>query len=173
MEPIDNIKQYKLYVDAIPMSGTPGSWKFVYKDGTQNHGVPEFDFYLPFFLKKTYEIYEYVDVDKEDKIGKIQRQEINPFFIEFGFFDDIQRNRVNRGVDLTSAMLNFIRLRRPDVASLNTNELRKWYDDIGINEFPWNEGTPQETTPDDIDEVNFVSGHIVSKAEFFNIDINK
>jgi len=173
MEPIDNIKQYKLYVDAIPMSGTSDDWRFVYKDGSQDHGVPEFDFHLPIFLKKTYDIYEYVNVDKEEEIVKIERQEVNPFFIEFGFFDDIERNRVNNGSELTLAMINFIKLRREDVSLLSENEIRKWYDEVGINEFPWNEGTPLETTADDIDEVNFVSSHIVSKAKFFKIDINK
>ena len=173
MEKIDNIQQYEIYVDAIPMSGAPGSWNFAYNNGTKNHGVPEFDFYLPVFLEKTYEIYEYTDVQKDDTIEKIQRQEFNPFFIEFGFFDSIQRNRVNKGSELTTAMLNFIRLRRTDVATLSDNDLRDWYDDIGKNEFPWNKGTLQETTPDDIDEVNFVSGHIVSKAEYFRIDVQK
>jgi len=173
MEKIDNIQQYKLYVDTIPMSGVPGAWSFVYKDGSKNNGVPEFDFYFPLFLTKTYEIYEYVDVQKETEIIPIQRQEFNPYFIEFGFFDDVKRNRVNRGGELTSAMLNFIRLRRQDVAILNNNDLRKWYDEVGVNEFPWNEGTKQEVTEDDIDEVNFVAGHLVSKAKYFKIDVNK
>jgi len=173
MDKIDNIQQYEIYVDTIPMSGVPGAWNFVYKDGSQSNGVPEFDFQIPLFLKKTYEIHEYVDVEKETEIKPIQRQGFNPYFIEFGFFDEVKRNRVNRGLELTSAMLNFIRIKRPDVAQLNGNDLRKWYDEVGVNEFPWNEGTPNEVTEDDIDEVNFVAGHLVSKAKYFNIDVNK
>jgi len=69
-------------------------------------------------------------------------------------------------------MLNFIRLRRPDVNTLTNNELKKWFDEIGKNEFPWNKGTATETTINDIDRVGFVAGHIISKSKFFNIDIN-
>jgi len=172
MDKIDNIEKYEIYVDAIPVSGVTDYWDFFHNDGSKSK-FPEYDFYLPVMLKRTYEVYEYVDVEKEDKIEKIVRQEINPYFIEFGFFDSIKRNRVNHGGELTTAMLNFIRLRRPDVATLSTNELRKWFDDIGINELPWNKGTTQETTIDDIDEITFVAGHIVSNAKFFGIDVNK
>lgn len=170
MEKIDNIPQFKIYVDAQKIA--PGSWNFFYRNGDRGY-VPEFDFFVPIFLKKTYEIHEYVQVDKEDTILPIERQEFNPFFIEFGFFDSIERNKVNKGGNLTSAMLNFIRLRRPDVANLNDSALRKWFDEVGINEFPWNKGTSTETTIDDIDEVSFVAGHIVSKAKQFRIDVNK
>ncbi|MEK6829312.1 MAG: hypothetical protein AABY15_04230 [Nanoarchaeota archaeon] len=170
MENIDNIQQYEIYVDVEKVA--PGCWDFIYDNGSRKR-FPEYDFYLPLFLTKTYELYEYVQVNKEEEIIPIQRQEFNPYFIEFGFFDTIERNRVNKGGELTAAMLNFIRLRRPDVATLNDNELRNWFDDIGINEFPWNKGTTQETSIDDIDKVSFVAGHIVSKANYFKIDVNK
>lgn len=170
MEKIDNIQQHKIYVEAVLVA--PDCWEFVHNDRT-TQSKPEFDFNVPVFLKRTYEVYEYVDVAKEDTIEKIERQEFNPFFIEFGFFDTIERNKVNNGEDLTLAMLNFIRSRRQDVASLNNNDLKKWYDDIGKNEFPWNKGTSTETTVNDIDEVSFVAGDIVSKAKFFGIDINR
>lgn len=170
MEKIDNIPQYQIYVDVEKVA--PGCWDFIYDDGSRKR-FPEFDFYLPLFLTKTYELHEYVQVNKDDRIQVIERQEFNPFFIEFGFFDSIERNKVNHGSELTSAMLDFIRLRREDVAALNDNDLRTWFDEIGINEFPWNKGTSNETTIDDIDEVSFVAGHIISKAKQFNIDINK
>jgi len=172
MDKIDNIQQYKIYVDAIPVSATTDSWDFVYDDrSTQT--IPEYDFHIPIFLRRTYEVYEYVDVAKEDDIVLIERQEFNPYFIEFGFFDTIDRNRINNGGELTSAMLNFVRIRRPDVANLNNNELKSWFDDIGKNEFPWNKGAANETTANDIDRVTFVAGHIISKANQFGIDINK
>ena len=172
MESIDNIQQYNFYVDTIPVPGIPNCWEFVHKDGTKKL-FPEFDFYIPLKLQKTYEVWEYVQVDKEKEILPIIRQEVNPFYIEFGFFEDIERNRVNRGVELTVAMINFIRVRRPDISSLTNNQIKEWFDDIGINEFPWNKGTAEETTADDIDEVSFVAGHIVSKAKFLGIDIHK
>jgi hypothetical protein len=170
MKEIDNIPQYQIYVDATLVA--PGCWDFTYDNGLTGR-IPEYDFYLPVFLTRTYDLYEYVQVNKDERIQKIERQEFNPFFLEFGFFDSINRNRVNHGGELTSAMLNFIRLRRPDVATLNDNELRQWFDNIGVNEFPWNKGTAQETTLNDIDEVSFVAGHIISKAKQFNIDINR
>jgi len=171
MDKIDNIQQYKIYVDAMPSTATTGVWEFLYDDDT-TQTIPEFDFHIPVFLKRTYEVYEYVDIEKESDILPIQRQEFNPYFIEFGFFDTIERNRVNNGGELTLAMLNFIRVRRPDVANLNNNGLKKWFDDIGKNEFPWNKGSVTETTINDIDRVSFAASHIISKAKFFGIDIN-
>jgi hypothetical protein len=170
MEKIDSIQQYKIYVEAVRIA--PDCWNFVQSDRSEKRH-PEFDFHVPIFLKRTYEAYEYVDVAKEDNIEKIQRQEFNPYFIEFAFFDTIERNKVNNGIDLTLAMLNFIKSRRADVVNLDNNELKKWYDDIGKNEFPWNKGTSTETNVNDIDEVSFVATNIVSKAKFFGIDINK
>ncbi len=169
MDKIDNIQQHKIYVEAIEVA--PGCWDFV-KDDRSTSRFPEFDFHVPIFLKRTYEVHEYVETSKEEEILPIERQEFNPYFIEFGFFDTIDRNRVNNGNELTVAMLNFIRLRRSDVENLSDNQLRKWFDDIGKNEFPWNKGTALETTINDIDRVSFVAGHIVSKANRFNIDIN-
>lgn len=170
MDKIDNIQQHKIYVEAIEVA--PDCWDFVQTDRSTNR-FPEFDFHIPVYLKRTYELHEYVQVDKEDDIIPIERQEFNPHFIEFGFFDTIERNRVNNGGELTVAMLNFIRLRRPDIAGLNDNEIKKWFDDIGKNEFPWNKGTALETTINDIDRVSFVASHIISKANYFNIDINR
>lgn len=170
MENIDNIPQYKIFVETERASGD--TLYFIYKDRTKSL-VPEFDFFLPLFLTRTYEIYEYVQVNKDETIIPIERQEVNPFFIEFGFFDSIERNKVNKGGNLTSVMIDFIRERRPDVTNLSDSNVRKWFDEIGINEFPWNKGTPTETTLDDIDKVSFVAGHIVSKANNYQIDVNK
>ena len=170
MDRIDNIQQYKIYVDAI--EADPGQWLFLQED--RSLGLqPDKDFYLPVFLRRTYEVYEYVDISKEKDIIPIERQEFNPYFIEFGFFDTIERNRVNNGGELTVAMFNFIRIRRPDLPFMSDNDLKKWFDEIGKNEFPWNKGSATETTINDIDEVSFVAGHIISKAKQFKVDINK
>ena len=172
MEKIDNIQHYKIYVEAVPVSGTTNTWDFV-NDNRELQSSPERDFHIPLFLRRTYEIHEYVDVAKEDKIVPIERQEFNPYFVEFGFFDTIDRNKVNNGGELTSAMVNLIRIRRPETGNLSSNDLKRWYDDIGKNEFEWNKGTSSATTVNDIDEVTFVAGHIVSKAKQFKIDINR
>lgn len=170
MTEIENINKYEIYVDA--QLAEPGCWEFFHSDGNK-YGFPELDFYVPVFLTRTYEIYEYVQIDKESEIIPIERQEFNPFFIEFGFFDTINRNKVNNSSQLTTNMLSFIRVRRPDISYLNDSDLRKWFDEIGINELPWNKETSLETTINDIDEVSYIPSHIISKAKYFNIDINK
>ena len=170
MEKIDNIQQYKIYVDA--KKTTSGRWEFLHKNKTY-HGFPEFDFYIPFFLKRTNEIFEYVQINKDDEITKIVRQEINPFFIELSFFDGIKQNKIIFGSDLTNNMIDYIRKVRLDIADFSNSEVIFWFDQIGVNEFPWNKNTLLETTLDDIDKIDLVSNHIISKADYFDIDINK
>lgn len=172
MDKIDNIQQYVIYADAIPVPDVPGCWQFLHDNG-KRFFFPEFDLHLPIFLKRSYEVHEYVQIDKEEEVMPIQRQEVNPFFIEFGFFNTIEKNKVNHGSELTNAMLNFIRLRRPDISTMTDNQIKTWFDEIGINEFPWNKGTPEETTLDDIDEASYLVSDIVSKAKFVGIDIYK
>lgn len=67
-----------------------------------------FDYFLPIMISRTSEVYEYVDVKKDEKTIKIDRQEINPYFIELGIFDDLSRIKSNVGSDLTYKMMNFI-----------------------------------------------------------------
>ena len=171
MDKIDNIQQYSIYVDAVEIA--PGCWEFLHKKNRESYRFPEYDFHVPVFLKRTNEIFEYVQIDKEDKIEKIIRQEINPFFIELSFFDGIKQNKVRYGSDLTNNMIDYIRGVRAEVAEASNAEVVLWFDQIGINEFPWNPGTLTETTLDDIDKVDLVTNHIVSKANYFKIDINK
>jgi hypothetical protein len=170
MDRIDNIQQYEIYVDAVEV--VPGCWDFLHKD-KKYYRFPEFDFHLPIFLTRTNEVFEYVQIDRDDTIEVITRQEINPFFIELSFFDGITQNKVRYGSDLTNDMIDFIRSVRGEVAEANNAEVVLWFDQIGINEFPWNKGTPSEVTLDDIDKVNVISTHIISKANYFDIDINK
>lgn len=171
MEPIDNIQQLKIYVEAELVS--PGCWQFVWTDRDKKEFVPEFDFQIPVLLTRTNEVYEYVQIDKDDEIEPIIRQEINPYFHELSFFDSIEQNKVLRGSDLTTPMINKIRDVRPETAEFSNSEVRDWFDQIGINEFPWNKGTSTETTLDDLDVLTLSSDHIISKANYFNIDINK
>lgn len=170
MDRINNIPSFKIYVDVIPVSD--GEYVFISKD-KQEINYPEFDFHLPVFLTRSTELFNYVQIDREEKIMPIPRQEFNPYFIEFGFFDTIQRNKVNYGRELTSSMIGFIKNRRSDIDHFSDREVRVWFDEVGINEFPWNKGTSSETNIDDIDEFSFVAENIVSKAKYLNIDINK
>lgn len=171
MELIDNIQQYKLYVDAIKPSG---STEFLfYKNSGSLSTQPEFDFWLPLFLTRTYQVYEYVDISKEEEIAVIERQEINPFFIELSFFDTIKKHKVLVGSDLSIDMIQFIRDSRVETANFSNQKVIEWFDNIGVNELPWFKGTDREVTADDIDRISFVNTHTVSKANYYNIDINK
>jgi len=171
MEKIDNIQKYSIYTDANKISGD--TWEFLHKSDMKQHGFPEHDFHLPIFLTRTNEVFEYVQIDKSDKIEKIERQEVNPFFMELSFFDGINKNKVLKGSDLTNDMINFIREIRIEVANASNSEIVVWFDQIGINEFPWNKGTSSEVTLSDIDRISLNASHIISKANYFNIDINK
>lgn len=170
MNEANYIQQYKICVDSVKVA--PDCWEFLHQDKNY-YGLPEFDFILPVFLTRTNEIFEYVQINKEEEIKPIIRQEINPFFMELSFFNGITQNKVRYGSDLTNDMIDYIRSVRADIAELSNSDVIFWFDQIGINEFPWNKGTLIEVTLDDIDKVNIISSHIISKANYFNIDINK
>ena len=170
MEKIDNIQQFTIYTDAYLIA--PGCWEFVHKDKTA-HRFPEFDFFLPIFLTRTNEIFEFVQINKDDTIQVIERQEVNPFFIELSFFDSIEQHKVLRGSDLTIPMIQYIQSVRPDLTGFSNQQVVEWFDQIGINELPWFKGTNNEVTADDIDKISLLPNHTISKADYFNIDINK
>lgn len=171
MEKVSNIQKYNIYADAIKVG--QDDWDFFHESDKEFHGLPEHDIYLPVFLTRTNEIFEYVQIDKNDKIEKITRQEVNPFFIELSFFDTINKNKIIKGSDLTNNMIDFIRQSRPEVHNATNSEVILWFDQVGVNEFPWNKGADNEVTADDIDKIELNVGHIISKANHFNIDINK
>ena len=133
---------------------------------------PDYDFYIDVHLEKTYDIYEYVDTSKDERIQPIKRQEVNPYFINYGFFDTIERNHVNDGNGLTLDMIDFIRSVRLDVQNFSNEQVRQWYTNIGRFEFPWNEGTANEVNIEDVDRSGVDVSNIVSKANAFDIDIN-
>lgn len=170
MEQIDHIQQFTIYVDATLVA--PGCWSFLHDD-RKPRLFPEYDFYIPVLLKRTNEIYEYVQINKDDEIKTIERQEINPFFIELSFFDSIEQNKVLYGSDLTIDMINFIRTVREETVEMSNSEVIDWFDQIGVNELPWFKGTNSEVSADDLDKINLLPNHIISKADYFNIDINK
>jgi len=66
-------------------------------------------FYIDVLLTKTFEIIDYVDTKKNEKIYTIERQQINPYYINFGFFNTTNRIKANKGKDLNSDMINYLR----------------------------------------------------------------
>lgn len=171
---IDNTDKFKIYVNTSPDSGRTSGYGFVW-EGTNNRHLesyPQSDFFVPIFITKTESLYEYVDTTHDDTIFVMERQEFNPFFIEFGFFNTIKRNKVNNSDGLTLIMLNYIRAVKTDVSTYSDADLRVWFDTIGRYELPWNPGQSNETTLDTLDRISLISQNIISKAKFYNIDIN-
>lgn len=172
MDNSDNLEYYKIYVDAVAVSGETNSWNFIADNG-DILGLPEHDFWLPVMLSRSYDLYEYVEVFKDDKIEVINRQEINPYFIELSFFNNITKITVLKGIDLNSAMITYIKSKRSEVSLFTNQQVKDWFDQIGVHELPWNKGTVDEVTFDSIDNITVSSSHIISKANYFKIDINK
>jgi len=67
------------------------------------------DYYVDIFLTKTNEVFEYVDVKRDEKIFKIERQLINPYFIDYDFFDTVNRISTNKGSELNNEMIKYLR----------------------------------------------------------------
>lgn len=194
----ESVKKYKIYANFVPVtggsinnatssSGQTISYQIKHSDGNV-YSFPESDFFINVSLFKNVYINDYVSIDKQENIRSIQRQRINPFFIEYSFFDSIKRNKINSGNDLTQEHVNFIRDRRPDInSSFPPNQtfnyrgqmidgderIKRWFDLSGKNELPWNEGTENEVTINDLDKVVTNITNIVSKADYFNININR
>jgi hypothetical protein len=169
----NDILKYSLFLDVrLNSAFTSGYGIYQPSTGTLNV-IPESDFYINVPLFQTSEIIEYVDIDIDRNIEQIPRQEINPYYLEYMFFDGIVRNKINNGSELSSIQLNYIRSVRFDVSFLNDQQLREWFDATGKNELPWTNILGQRITIYDIEKAQLNLINIVGKAEFLNIAINR
>lgn len=170
----ENTQKFTLFVKTSPDSGSTLGYGFVHEGADrQIFDLPQNDFFIPLFITKTEDYYEYVDVTHDDTIFIMERQIFNPYFIEFQFFDGIVRNKVNNGEDLTTTIINYIRFVRSDIATYTNQEVRDWFDIIGKYELPWNKGTAFETDLDKLDTIGVLMQDIISKAKLLEITINK
>lgn len=165
------INRYELFAQTAPYSAYTFGYGFVHSD-REIKPWSEFDLVLPVFLKKTYDFTEYVDVKKDEEIIPISRQEINPFFIELSFFDDVERVGLQNGYQLTNSMVEFIKTRRSDLTGMSNQEIRAWFNDYGFYELPWNKGQSNETTLIEIENQGILLDTITGRAKIFNININ-
>jgi hypothetical protein len=161
----------------------PSGYGFVQKDKTIGPNPPN-DFYLPIFLTKIYDYCTYVDIKADDTPFVIERQNINPFYIEVDFFTTVNRNGLRTGAQLTTNMIAYIKSRNmsgetgaplssyPNTISGN-QAIRDWFENIGYWELPWDKGGSFETTLDDIEKVSYLLDTIRGKARILNIDIQK
>lgn len=166
-----DINKYELYAQTTPLSSNTLGYGFVHTDRNVYSNV-EFDLFLPVFLKKTYDYYEYIDIKKDDTIIPLNRQEVNPYFIELSFFDNVNSVGLKNGYQLTNSMVAFIRTRRSDLSSMNDQEVRAWFDSYGIYQLPWNKGESNETTLAEIETHGILMNTIIGRAQLFNITIN-
>lgn len=166
-----DINKYELYAQTTPLSSNTLGYGFVHNDRNVYPNV-QFDVFLPVFLKKTYDYYEYVDVKRDDTVVALNRQEVNPYFIELSFFDDVNSVGIKNGYQLTNSMVEFIRTRRGDLGGMTDQEIRVWFDNIGIYELPWNRGSSNETTLAEIETNGILMDTIIGRAQLFNITIN-
>ena len=67
------------------------------------------DNYINIFLTRTTEVFEYVDVKRDERVYTIDRQMINPYFINFGFFNTINRIKVANKNQLSLEMIANLR----------------------------------------------------------------
>lgn len=166
-----DINRYELYAQIAPYSGYTFGYGFVHTDREIYPNV-EFDLVVPIFLKKTYDYYEYVDVKRDNTIIPLNRQEVNPFFIELSFFDDVDRVGLQNGYQLTNSMVEFIKTRRSDMSTMTNQEVREWFNNYGFFELPWNKGQSNETTLAEIENQGILLNTITGRAKLFNIAIN-
>lgn len=172
MEIIDNIEHRQIYIECDLVTGTTDSWIFTHKDRTQ-HLVPEFDFWIPILINRSYKNFEYVSVDIDESIDVIERQNVNPYFVEFSFFDSIQTHTPVKGSNLTASMVSYIKENKPELSGSTSQEVKEWYDITGFNSLPWEGVSGNKITSNDISTASTTSSQTVSKANYFNIDINR
>jgi hypothetical protein len=171
MKTSKKILRYELLAETRPSSAFTQGFGFVKNDRTLSD-IPERDFFITVPLFKKDVLHEYVDIQKDNTIQKVERQEVNPFFLEYKFFDDVTKNKVNNGSDLTLTMITLIRSVRPELNLLTNDEIVAWFDNIGKNELPWNT-TSGNITIYDIETAQPVLTSLVSRANFLNIDIHR
>lgn len=170
----ENIHKFEIAVKTSPDSGSTLGYGFIHEGPVRTvNTLPQNDFFLPVFITQTQDYYEYVNVTHDETIFTMERQLFNPYFLEFGFFEGIKRNKVNNGEDLTVAMINYIRAVRTDISYLSNQEVKDWFDNTGKYELPWNKGAANETDLDKLDKINLLLQNIISKANYYNITINK
>jgi hypothetical protein len=163
---------------AYKFSTFPSGYGFVQKDKTVGPNPPS-DFHLPIFLTKIYDYCTYVDIKEDDAPFFIERQNVNPFYIEVDFFTNIQRNGLRTGDQLTPDMLAYIKTRNVSgetgypILLYADNDIRTWFTNVGYFELPWDKGGSFETTLEDIEKISYLTDTIRGKARLLSIDIQK
>ena len=168
----NDIKKYQIYAHTRPLLSSDVGYGFVYSDGSINEN-PENDFFVSILISIDSNLQGYVDIQNDGNIEVLERQEINPYFIEFSFFNSTERIKTNNGSDLTPIMIDKIKGAIFGLSTRPSSYVKAWYDEVGKNSFPWNKGTVNEVTKDDLDELEPMFTNLISKANYYPIEVNK
>jgi len=163
---------YRLYINTQPTTGLTKGYGIIHSDRNL-YEIPEKDFFVQFPMMRTEKVLDYVDVVIDENIQKIERQEVNPFFMELGFFDNVNQIHINKGSDLTSGVIDYIRSLRPDVSNFSNLEVKAWFDSQGKNSLPWTLVDGSTIKIDDLDLSQLNLANATSKADDLDITINK
>jgi hypothetical protein len=163
---------YQIHQKNFVFSGFTKGYGFIHSDN-QPHENLEHDIYIniPLYQNRSFE--GYVDVQKDERIQKIQRQEINPFFFEYSFFDSITRNKINSGSQLTDVMIDFLKSSIEEISTYSDEDVILWFDMYGKNSFPIEVSSGVKITIEDVSRQEIVFDDIYSKTQFFGINILK
>jgi hypothetical protein len=152
--------------------------KVLLKKSTLNNA-----YYINVFLTKTSELFEYVDVKKDEKIFKIERQKINPYYIDYGFFNSVNRIKTNKYEDLSVAKIDYLNKKYKDsIDKYGNGNVETWFNKVGYNILvntiivTINKETGEETREIELDILEKLDsniGSVISKAYYFPISINK
>lgn len=146
-----------------------------------NRSVVRKDLYLNVFLTKTYELHEYVDVQRDDDVFFVEKQNINPYYIDFGFFDTTKRIKVNNSSDLSVKMIEYLNEKYFEVISIY-GDVKTWFDVVGYNVLsknittitnPGTGETIKESEIEYLEKIQLNVNSVVSKSHYFPIKINK
>jgi len=165
-------ERYKIFINTQPTDEFEKGYGIIHSNRSVSE-IPENDFFVQFSMNRTEKIIDYVDTDVDDKIKKIERQEINPFYVEFGFFDNVDKIHINKGSDLSATLINYIRLIRPELRIMSNQEVRLWFNLKGKSTLPWTLKKGNKVTIDDLDVIQTNLSNVTSKAKALNITINK
>lgn len=167
----NKINSYEVYARTTPNSATTFGYSFIHSNGLIGPNI-ESDLFFNVLLTKTYDYYEYVDIKRDERIIPIERQEVNPYFVELSFFDQVNSVGIKSGYQLTTPMVQFIRTVRADLVNSTDQEIRDWFDKKGYFELPWNRGLSNETTLAQIENQGIILNTLIGRAKIFNITIN-
>ena len=151
-------------------STKPGSYSFVNKTNNTLQAYPPNDFWIPISMTRTTTL-DYVDVSKDSTIYTMERQSVNPFFIEFSIFDSVSIISPTKGSQLTSGQTAYIATVQPAVIGFSDAQIREIYDSTGYDSLPWTVGN-LTITADSIAASDFSAKQLSSIAQFFDITLN-